>query len=209
MPRIPLFDATNIGPAQAGVYDAIVKGPRGRLVGPLRAALHNPELAERWQQFGEILRFSTSVAKRHTELAILVVARRWSSQVEWYVHSDAALKAGLPKGVVDQLRLGQLPVFENRDDVLVYEFTRQLQQTGDVDDALYAELETQFGARGIVELSSVVGYYTLVSMTLNVHRVPLPADAIGPAPLPAMAGCKGLVDLPVADVQSKPAKFAP
>ena len=90
MPRIPLPTPDVMTPEQRKVYDSIVKGPRGTLVGPLRAALHRPELADKWQQFGELLRYRTSLPPEISEIAILVTARRWLSQVEWHMHAIAA-----------------------------------------------------------------------------------------------------------------------
>src|SRR5689334_3695695 len=68
-------------PEQRGVYDAVVSGPRGKVEGPLRAALHRPDLADKWQQFGAALRYGTSLAPRLSELAILLTARAWDSPV--------------------------------------------------------------------------------------------------------------------------------
>ena len=95
MPRIPLPSPEEMNPAQRRVHDSVISGPRGTLIGPLRAAIHNPDLAERWSALGEILRFRTSLPKRLSELAILVTGRRWTSQVEWWVHARAAAEAGL------------------------------------------------------------------------------------------------------------------
>lgn len=176
MPRLPLFDPTNMSVEQARVYNEIVNGRRGQLVGPLRAVLHRPELADRWQRFGEALRFGTSLPKKLVELAILVTARRWNSQVEWHIHSQEALKAGISVGVIGAIKEAQSPVFSDHDEADTYEFARQLQLTGNVDEMLYARLHALLGTVGIVELSSVVGYYTLVSMTLNVHDIPLPDE---------------------------------
>ena len=64
----------------------MVSGPRGELRGPLRAALHRPELADKWQQLGELLRYRTSLPARLNELAILVTARPWHCQLEWHIH---------------------------------------------------------------------------------------------------------------------------
>src|SRR5919204_6858817 len=89
VPRISLPNPDTMTPEQRRVYDAIVKGPRGTLVGPLRAALHRPELAEKWQQLGELLRYRTSLPPQISEIAILVTARRWRSQVEWHMHAIA------------------------------------------------------------------------------------------------------------------------
>lgn len=197
MSRIPLFNAEHMTPAQAKVYAEVVGGPRGRLVGPLRAAMHNPTLADRWQKFGEVLRYNTSLPKALTELAILVTARRWNSQLEWFIHSEDGLKAGLAPEVIEALRVGDAPRFDCAEQADVYDFTVQLQQQGNVDSALYARLHERWGTSAMVDLSSVVGYYTLVAMTLNVHAIPLPDGAS--APLAALtrnrAGQKQLAPL--------------
>ncbi|MGE6919904.1 carboxymuconolactone decarboxylase family protein [Achromobacter kerstersii] len=181
MSRIPLPSPDSMTDDQKRVYEKIVSGPRGRLVGPLRAALHNPELAERWQALGALLRFGTSLPPRVSELAIVVTARRWNSQIEWYIHAQAARAAGISDAVLDAIQARAQPVFDTRDDEVVYEFARQLQETGQVEPALYAQAVERWAAVGVVELTAVIGYYTMVSMTLNAHEIPMPDDA--PAPL--------------------------
>lgn len=180
MSRIPLFDPEGMSTQQAKVYAEVVGGPRGRLVGPLRAAMHNPELADRWQKFGEVLRFNTSLPKRLTELVILVTARRWNSQLEWYIHAQDGLAAGLSPEVIEALRCGESPRFDDPEDADVYDFACQLQQQGNVQQALYERLHRRWGTVAMVDLSSVIGYYTLVAMTLNVHQVPVPDGAGDP-----------------------------
>ncbi len=96
-------------PAQRNVYDAIVSGPRGTLVGPLRAALHNPALADRWQKLGQVLRFETSIPTALNELAILVTARRWNSELEWAIHARDAARAGLDSRITEAIRTCDLP----------------------------------------------------------------------------------------------------
>lgn len=178
---------------QRAVYDDIVSGPRARLVGPLRAALHNPALADRWQKLGALLRFGTSIDPRHSELAILVTARRWNSQLEWYIHAAAAQAAGLPQTVIDAIAIAAPPTFDDASDAAVYEYTRQLLQHGVVDDAAYEQVLTVFGEAGTVELTAIAGYYSMVAMTLNAHRIPLPDEGALP-PLRATDG--GLTELP-------------
>lgn len=180
MARIPLFDTQRMTEAQAEVYNAVVRGPRGRLVGPLRAAMHNPVLADRWQRLGEVLRYDCVLPKRLTELAILVTARRWNGQLEWHIHANDAADAGLSRPIIDAIAAGETPVFVDAETADIYEFSRQLQQHSDVDEALYERVHERWGTVGIVELSSVIGYYTLVAMTLNVHRIPLPDGATAP-----------------------------
>lgn len=185
--RIPLPGPDAMTAAQRRVYDAVVSGPRGQMVGPLRAAIHNPELAERWSQIGEILRFRTSLPPRLSELAILVTARRWTSQIEWWAHSKAALAAGLPEPIVTAIGETRAPAFAEPADAEVYEFARQLQESGRPDLAAYKAVEARFGVVGVVELTALVGYYTMVAMTLNAHEIPLP-DGVEPPLSPPVGG---------------------
>jgi 4-carboxymuconolactone decarboxylase len=166
--------------AQSEVFREILDGPRERLVGVLNTVLHSPKLADLWQKFGAFVRFSTSVPPRLSELAILVTSRRWNSQVEWYVHSEAARMAGLPESVIEAIRRGDPPDFDSTHDAAVYEYARELQGTGQVSPTVYAAVLTQLGAAGIVELTAIIGYYTLVAMTLNAHEIPVPNGAAPP-----------------------------
>lgn len=188
MSRIPLPTPDTMTDDQKRVYEKIVSGPRGRLVGPLRAALHSPELAERWQALGALLRFGTSLAPRVSELAIVVTARRWNSQIEWHIHAQAARAAGISDAVLDAIQARETPVFDNADDAVVYEFARQIQETGQVEPDLYAQAVARWDAVGVVELTAVIGYYTMVSMTLNAHEIPMPDDAPPPLDTPRQAG---------------------
>ncbi len=185
MARIPLPSSRDeLDEAQQKVWDSVVAGPRGQVIGPLRAAIHNAELAGRWSALGEALRFSTSLDKRLSELAICVTGRRWSSQVEWFVHAATAAKVGVSMAVLDAIREGRAPAFDKRDEAVVYEFARTLQADGRVPDAIYEEARALFGVKGVVELTALVGYYTMVSMTLNAHGVPLPDGEAEPLVAP-------------------------
>jgi 4-carboxymuconolactone decarboxylase len=188
--RIPLLTADQMSAEQRRIYDEVVSGPRGRMIGPLRAAIHSPELAGLWSQLGEFLRYRTCLPPRLNELAIIVTARRWTSQVEWWVHARACADAGLPQTVIDAIALKDVPVFEDEADLEVYEFARLLQQMGQVDDGAYQAVARRWGTRGVVELTAVIGYYTMVSMTLNAHRLPLPEEGVGLPPE------TGLIPLP-------------
>jgi 4-carboxymuconolactone decarboxylase len=185
MPRIPLPEPDEMTDEQRAVHATVVTGKRGKMIGPLRAVIHSPELARRWSAIGEFLRYDTCLPPRLSELAIIVVGRRYTSQVEWWAHSAAAAKAGLAAAIIEAIRLGEAPVFADPDEADVYEFARQLVQAGQVDETTYRAVAQRFGARGVVELTGVIGYYTMVSMTLNVHDVPLPdgvADQLAPLP---------------------------
>jgi 4-carboxymuconolactone decarboxylase len=167
-------------PEQRRVYDAIVAGPRKTLVGPLRAALHSPELADKWQQLGELLRYRTSLPAQLSELAILVTARHCESQLEWLVHEDMARKAGLPGDIIDKLKARQRPDTADADSLVVYDYAHELNERNTVSETTYARARDRFGAVGVVELTALIGYYTMVAMTLNAHEIPLPDGAQPP-----------------------------
>ena len=192
MPRIPLFplsESKSMTPEQVRVYNKIISGPRGTIVGPLRAALHSPELADRWQHLGAFLRYETTLPDRFGELAILVTARRWNSQIEWHVHAQAASKAGLSDTVIEAIRVAEAPAFSDPDEAAVYEFSRELQAFGQVSENIYRKVHKRFDTVGIVELTALIGYYTMVSMTLNVHDIPLPEGVAPPLePISASTG---------------------
>ena len=178
MSRIPLITGDDLSPAQQAVYDRVVSGPRGVVVGPLRAALHSPELAERWQSFGAFLRYDTELSRRSRELAIICCGRFWNSPLEWQIHADVAADAGIGEDVIEAIRTACAPAFETVEDLAVYEFTRELLHNGQVSEATYQLcLETLDKVR-LVELTAVVGYYTLVAMTVNVHNIP-PPELVG------------------------------
>ncbi|WP_323771597.1 carboxymuconolactone decarboxylase family protein [Antarctobacter sp.] len=173
-PRIPLPGPDEMNTAQKAVYDKIISGPRGTLVGPLRAALHNPSLADRWQAMGQVLRYETSLPRDLNELAILVVGRHWNSELEWTIHAGAAREAGLDEQVIEAVRLCELPDFTREEEREVYDFSRELLEHGQVSDATYGAMLNRWGSLGVVELTALVGYYSMVAMTLNAHGIPLP-----------------------------------
>lgn len=171
--RFPTPETMN--PEQRKVYDQIVSGPRGVLVGPLRAALLNPVLADRWQRLGQVLRFETSIPTHLNELAILVTARRWNSDLEWAIHARDAARAGLPEHYAQAIHDGHAPDFgDDAPAREVYAFGCEMLERGDVTDASYAAILSRWGEVGAVELTAVIGYYSMVAMTLNAHRIPLP-----------------------------------
>lgn len=184
MPRIPLPDAENLTAEQRRVYDKVVSGRRGRLRGPLRAALYSPELADRWQALGEWLRYQTSLTPRLSELAILVTGRACHSPFEWDAHRAEAEHAGVEPEIIEALLAQRMPATANEDDAMIIQFATELNRHNSVSDATYAKVLERFGARTVVELTALVGYYTMVAMTLNAHEIPLP-EGVAPAfPLP-------------------------
>jgi len=170
--------------AQRAVYDKIVSGPRGKIQGPLRAVLHNADLADRWQALGALLRYGTSLPPRLSEIAILVTGRACRSPFEWYAHRIEGEKAGIEPPFIDALLAQTEPPGMSEDDALVWRYATELNRHKSVSNATYAAVLRRFGERTVVELTALIGYYTMVAMTLNCHEIPLP-EGVQPAfPLP-------------------------
>jgi 4-carboxymuconolactone decarboxylase len=180
--RIPLPTLETMTPEQRRVHDAIVTGPRGKLVGPLRAAIHQPDLADKWQQLGAMLRYKTSLPPRLSELAILATARHWDCQFEWYAHEPPARSAGLSPEIIEEIRHNRRPVFKNADEEAVYDYVTELHQTHFVSEPKYKRTLDLLGVVAVVELTALAGYYSMVAMTLNAHELPVPADTAPPLP---------------------------
>lgn len=174
-PRLPSLDPAALTPEQKAVHDAIASGPRGRVQGPLAVWLHSPQLADCAQRLGAFCRYGTSLEPRLSELAILVTGRAWTAQFEWAVHKPIALKAGLSEAVVEAVRSRSTPPFEREDERVVHDFAMALHLDRKVPQALYDEAVRTLGATAVVELVGILGYYTLISMTINAFNVPLEA----------------------------------
>ena len=182
MTRVRQLSPDEMTPAQRAVYDAILAGPRAAIGGPFMPWLQSPDLADRAQNLGAFVRFETSLPSRLSELAILVTARHWTAQYEWWAHEPIALKAGLNAGIVAAIKSRQRPRFAAEDEELVYDFASTLHAEHRVDDDLYARAQTMLGEPAVVELVGILGYYTLVAMTLNVYEMPLPEGESPPLP---------------------------
>jgi 4-carboxymuconolactone decarboxylase len=162
---------------QQRVVDETVAGLRGRVPAPLVPWLASPELASRAQRLGEFVRFQTSLPPRLSELAILVTARFWTAQYEWYAHKKLALKTELDPAIIDDIAARRAPRFRAADEQIVYDFSRRLHENHTIDADLYRLAVETLGEQAVVELVGILGYYTLVSMTLNVFEIGLPDGA--------------------------------
>lgn len=163
---------------QHRVYDAIMTGPRGYVRGPLAIWLHRPELAETAQALGAYCRYGSSLTPRLSELAILTMACLWRSAFEWWAHKPIALQAGLEAKVIDALRDGEPPSFTDDETRVVHALVVELTDKRGLSDDSYGRALRVLGHERLVDLVGLCGYYTLISMTLNVFAVGLPPGEI-------------------------------
>jgi len=166
--RLPEFRLENASTEQKAVLDEILSGPRGNLNGPFLGWIFSPEFAQHAQRLGAFCRYQTGLPLRLSELAILVTAARWQAQAEWYIHHPIAVEAGVPAQLAEAIRTGSEPVFDDADDVLIHAFATELYETRRVSDATYRNAVERFGHTVVINLVGLLGYYTLVAMTLNV-----------------------------------------
>ena len=143
--------------------------------GPFVPLSRSPQLMIDAARMGTYLRFGNTLPRALSEFAIILQARRWTQEYEWYVHAADAKTAGLPEEIIRSVAEGRRPEKMSDDQEIVYEFGRELNDEHAVSDRTYARALARFGEQGVMDLVGVNGFYSLISMALNVGRTPLPA----------------------------------
>jgi 4-carboxymuconolactone decarboxylase len=176
--------AEQLNPEQKKWADLISAPPRNaKFVNPpYRAYITNPDLANRLSALSDYLRWNTSLPPRLSELAILITARQWTAQYEWYAHYPLALKGGLDPKIADAVAAGQRPEGMKEDETALYDLASELYRDKKVSDPVYKAALGQFGERGIMDIIGIIGYYDLVSMTLITMQAGMPDDKVKPLP---------------------------
>ena len=174
MSRLPDLNPEKFTAEQKKVHDAVVAGPRGRVVGPIKVWLKNPGLAEHAQALGAYARFNSSLPPRLSELAIIITGAFWKANYEWFAHAPLAIKAGIDPAAVETIRTYGTPTFSKADEQVIYDFTHELLTTRRVSAATFARAKQELGETSVIDLVGIVGYYGLVSVTLNAFELPLP-----------------------------------
>ena len=185
-PRLKPLTEESMSEEQRKAAREFASGPRGKVNpnGPNFALLRSPDLMSRTQKVGEYLRYKSSIPARLNEFAILVTARQWNAQMEWFAHHPLAIKAGLSPTVAADLLQGKRPAGMKDDEAIVYDFCKQIHDDKAVSDATYQAVVERFGEHGVMDLIGLTGYYTMLAMVLTVTRMALPDGA--PPPLPVL-----------------------
>jgi 4-carboxymuconolactone decarboxylase len=134
-----------------------------------------PEVCRHLSRLDEYLRWGSSLAPALSELAICLTARSIRANYEWHAHAPLAVEAGVPAAALEAIRTGAAPHFPAKDQALVYRIVTELIETKRLSDASFAEAIAAFGEQGVVELGTIIGYYTAIGNALNVFEVGLPA----------------------------------
>ena len=174
MSRLPALDPEDMTAEQRRIHDEIIAGPRGRIEGPHHAWLFSPELADPAQKLGAYCRFGTRLPPRLSELAILVTGAHFRAEYEWYAHVRFAHAAGIPEAVTEAIRKGEAPALEDPESRIVHRAALELNRDHRMGRATFDESVAVLGMPALVDLIGLVGYYSLVSLTLNAFEIPTP-----------------------------------
>ena len=172
--RLPTIPPANYSAEQrqaAADFEAARKTP---VFGPFEPLMYSPTVMNDARALGDYLRYKPSIGTTLSELVILVTAREWSQDYEWFFHYPLALKAGIRAEVADAIGAGRRPPALSEDEQIVYDFSTELHRAKAVSDATFARAEKRFGKQGVVDLTAISGYYTLLAMELNVARYKVP-----------------------------------
>lgn len=175
-PRLPLLSEDTLTPDQRALAESIKSGPRGqfKMSGPFAIYLHAPAFGELAQKLGGHLRFKTSISPRLSEFAILCTGAHWKAQYEWAMHAPMAEKQGVKPQTIKDVQAGRAPKSAPADEKAIYAFVKELYNKRRVSTPTFNRVKKLLGPTGTVELVGTLGYYALVSMTLNTFRAPLP-----------------------------------
>jgi len=175
MSRIPYLTPQQMTAEQRRIYQDVIASRGTWTDGPFPPLIHQPRIAEPTHKLGEFVRYHTSLGPRLSELSILIVARHWDCNFEWHQHAAIALRSGVDPAIVESLRKDERPAELQQDEQTIYEFASNLLQHRHVPPDIYDRAKALFGVVGVVELTALLGYYTLLALSLNAHEVALPA----------------------------------
>ena len=171
MGRIKEWKIEDLNNEQLEIYDDIVNGPRGDVVGPIRVWLNNPKFAKYAHKVGQYIRYESSLSSRLSELAIITTGRCWSSEFEWEQHAPLAEKAGIHMDYINSIANGKRPLFNRIDEQIVFDFSVECNLLKNVSDELYKSTIDLLGHNSVIDLVSTCGYYNLISMTINIFKI--------------------------------------
>lgn len=176
--RLPAIPPDRYNEAQKKAAADFLAARNMPVFGPFEPLMHSPEVMSQARAMGDYLRYKSAIGTTLSELAIIITAREWTQDYEWWLHAPIAMKSGIKPGIVDAIRDGRRPAGMSEDEEIVYDFSIELHRTRRVSDATFARAEKRFGKNGVVDLVGINGYYTFLAMQLNTARYRIPEDGV-------------------------------
>ena len=174
--RLPTIDPNDYTDEQKAAATEFEKVRNRPVFGPFEPLMHSPEVMSKARSFGDYLRYNSAIGNTLSELVILVTAREWTQDYEWYVHYPIALQAGISEDLANAIAEGRRPTGMSEDETIVYEFSIELHRNKQVSDATFKAALDRFGYKGVVDLTGINGYYSFLAMQMNMAKYPLPED---------------------------------
>ena len=174
--RLPTIAPAQYNDEQKQAAAEFLTARKVPVFGPFEPLMHSPQMMSQARSMGDYLRYKSALGNTLSELAILVTAREWTQDYEWYVHHPIALKAGIKPEVADAIAEGRRPAGMSEDEEIVYDYTTELARTKQVSNKTFERAKARFGAKGVVDLTGIAGYYTLLAMQLNAAQYQIPKD---------------------------------
>jgi 4-carboxymuconolactone decarboxylase len=145
--------------------------------GPFEPLMYSPQVMSQMRSTGDYLRYHSAIGNTLSELVILITAREWTQDYEWYVHYPIALKAGIKPEIASAIADGRRPAGMSEDEEIVYDFCTELHKNKRVSDHTFERADRRFGKKGVVDLTGINAYYASLAMQMNVAQYPLPKGA--------------------------------
>lgn len=174
--RLPIIPPDKYTPEQQKAAEEFLAARKVPVFGPFEPLMHSPQVMSQARAMGDYLRYNSAIGNTLSELAILITAREWTQDYEWYVHYPIALKAGIRKEVADAIADGRRPVGMTEDEEIVYDFSTELHKNKRVSDKTFERADKRFGKKGVVDLTGINAYYTLLAMQMNAAQYQIPKD---------------------------------
>lgn len=175
--RLPVIPPEQYTPEQKQAADEFLAARKVPVFGPFEPLMHSPQVMTQARAMGDYLRYHSAIGNTLSELVILITAREWTQDYEWYVHYPIAIKAGIKPEIAAAIADGRRPEGMSEDETIVYDFSIELHRNKRVSDQTFARAEKRFGKKGVVDLTGVNSYYTLLAMQMNAVQYQAPKDA--------------------------------
>ncbi|MDR9834621.1 carboxymuconolactone decarboxylase family protein [Herbaspirillum huttiense] len=175
--RLPVIPPDQYTPEQKKAADEFLAARKVPVFGPFEPLMHSPQVMTQARSMGDYLRYNSAIGNTLSELVILITAREWTQDYEWYVHYPIAIKAGIKPEVAAAIADGRRPEGLSEDEQIVYDFSLELHRNKRVSDPTFARAEKRFGKKGVVDLTGINAYYTLLAMQMNAAQYQAPKEA--------------------------------
>ncbi len=175
--RFAPLEYSELDEQQKTMVHDILAGPRTGVRGPFNTLLRSPVMGNLAQELGAYIRYGSVLPAALREMAIIMTAEHWRAEYEWYAHKQIALEVGLATDIIDAIAVGRRPASMQADEAVLYDFCNELLSSNRVSDATFSSAIDTFGEQGVADIVGTLGYYSLVSLVLNVDEHPLPEGA--------------------------------